>query len=129
MGALNFLHFLNSVGYSKFPPIFNGPNSTGGSISVCYLYKRILIIQGGSTEEIIGGDQSEKCGPFFEKCGPFLNRASERRRPERRSHVAILGGYGGQKNLKAVRAFWAHLEMEIIGYLTFFKQHIIRRES
>ena len=54
----------------------------------------MTILQGGSTEEMIGGDQGEKCGPFLKTCGPFLNRASERRRPERRNHEAILGGTG-----------------------------------
>ena len=66
--------------------------------------------QGGSTEEMIGGDQGEKCGPFFEKCGPFLNRAAERRRRECRRHEAILGGTGAcppenLEKLEAVHAF------------------------
>ena len=68
---------------------------------------------------MIGGDQGEKCGPF-------LNRAAERRRCNRecRRHKAILEWYWGivsleiWEKLKAVRAFWAHLEMEIVRYLT-----------
>ena len=79
---------------------------------VPFVFQYSYSVQGGSTEEMIGGDQGEKCGPFFAKCGPFLNRATERRKRECecRRYEAILGGTGACppesfEKLKAVHAF------------------------